>query len=115
MPVQSRGGTQAGRWHSRPTRGGEHVVTMEGMGIRALRDSLTQTIRRVRSGEAVEITHDGKPVAALSPHQPTRLEQLIAEGKLRPSLRAPKRPLPPPLKQTGRITASEALADDRGD
>ena len=33
------------------------------IGIRELRDTLTATIRRVRSGETLEVTHDGEPVA----------------------------------------------------
>jgi len=85
------------------------------IGIRELRDTLTQTIRRVRNGESIEITHDGKPVALLSPHREDHLERLIAEGKVRPPLRPMTYPLPQPLQQTGPISASEALADDRGD
>ena len=85
------------------------------MGIRELRDTLTQTIRRVRNGESIAITHDGEPVALLSPHRVDHLERLIAEGKVRRPLRPMTYPLPKPLKQTGPISASEALADDRGD
>jgi prevent-host-death family protein len=85
------------------------------MGIRELRDTLTQTIRRVRNGESIEITHDGEPVAVLSPHQPDHVERLIAEGKVRPPLRPMTYPLPDPVEQTGPMSASEALADDRGD
>jgi prevent-host-death family protein len=44
-----------------------YVVTMRRMGIRELRDNLTKTIRRVRAGETIEITHDGEPVALLTP------------------------------------------------
>jgi prevent-host-death family protein len=85
------------------------------MGIRELRDTLTQTIRRVRNGESVEVTHDGEPVAMIVPYPEDRISQLIAEGKVRPALRPRTYPLPEPLKQTGPISASEALADDRGD
>ncbi len=88
---------------------------MTRIGIRELRDTLTQTIRRVRNGESIEITHDGNPVARIVPYQEDRRAQLIAEGKLRPAVRPTTYPLPAPLKQTGPITASEALADDRGD
>jgi prevent-host-death family protein len=87
---------------------------MARMGIRELRDTLTQTIRRVRNGESIEITHDGQPVARLVPHSDDRRAQLIAEGKLRPPLR-PLYPLPEPVPVTGPMTASEALQDDRGD
>ena len=88
---------------------------MTRMGIRELRDTLTQTIRRVRNGESIEITHDGKPVARIVPHQEDRLSQLLAEGKVRPAVRPMTYPLPEPGVQTGPMSASEALADDRGD
>jgi len=87
---------------------------MTRLGIRELRDTLTQTIRRVRNGESIEITHDGKPVARIVPYQDDRRAQLIAEGKLRPALR-PLYPLPEAVPVTGPMTASEALEDDRGD
>ena len=88
---------------------------MTRIGIRELRDTLTQTIRRVRNGESIEITHDGKPVAMIVPHQEDLRGRLIAEGKLLPARRPMTFPLPEALKQTGPISASEALADDRGD
>ncbi|MHB1242225.1 MAG: type II toxin-antitoxin system Phd/YefM family antitoxin [Gaiellaceae bacterium] len=87
---------------------------MTRIGIRELRDSLTQTLRRVRTGESIEITHDGKPFARIVPHQEDLVAQLIAEGKARPALK-PLRPLPKPVPVTGPMTASEALEDDRGD
>lgn len=88
---------------------------MVQMGIRELRDTLTQAIRRVRNGETIEITHDGSPVARIVPHRDDPIAQLISEGKLQPARRPRTYPLPPPVKQTGPISASEALADDRGD
>lgn len=91
------------------------MTTVTRIGIRELRDTLTQTIRRVRNGESIAVTHDGTPVALIVPYPEDRISQLIAEGKVRPALRAPTYPLPEPLKQTGPISASEALADDRGD
>ena len=84
------------------------------MGIRELRDTLTQTVRRVREGDTVTVTHDGTPVALIVPYPQDRLAQLVAEGKVRPALR-PLHPLPEPSRVTGPMTASEALEDDRGD
>jgi len=81
------------------------------MGIRELRDTLTSTIRRVRGGETIEVTHDGEPVAVLSPYRRSRLEQLIASGEVTPG-RALERPIIP-LAPTGPMTASEAIEDDR--
>ena len=81
------------------------------MGIRELRDNLTKTIREVRAGESIEITHDGEPVALLSPVVKGRIEQLAAAGLVT----LPKRPLQfrPLHPVTGPMTASEALEEDR--
>jgi len=90
------------------------VTTVTRIGIRELRDTLTQTIRRVRAGESVAVTHDGKPVALIVPYPEDRIAQLVAEGKVRLPLR-PLLPLPEPAPVTGPMTATEALEDDRGD
>jgi prevent-host-death family protein len=81
------------------------------MGIRELRDTLTKTIREVRAGESIEITHDGEPVALLAPVAKDRVESLIAAGLAT----APLRPLelPESLPITGPMSASEALEEDR--
>jgi prevent-host-death family protein len=86
---------------------------MARMGIRELRDNLTKTIRRVRAGETIEITHDGEPVALLSPVRGGRLAQLIAAGEASPgkSLDRPLRRFP----VTGPMTASEAIERDRAE
>jgi prevent-host-death family protein len=83
------------------------------MGIRELRDSLTSTIRRVRAGEVVEVTHDGEPVALLTPIPRTKLERLVAEGLVT----LPEGPLvlPEPRIAPGPLTGSQALQEDRGD
>lgn len=87
------------------------MVTMTRMGIRELRDNLTATIRRVRAGESIEITHDGEPVALLSPLREGRYERLIARGDITPG-----KPLDRPIRRlpaTGSLTASEILERDR--
>ena len=90
------------------------MTTVTNIGIRELRDTLTQTIRRVRNGESIAVTHDGEPVALISPYPRDHIDRLIAEGKVRPPVRPVTYPLPEPAEQTGPISASEALADDRG-
>lgn len=82
------------------------------MGIRELRDTLTATIRRVRAGETIEITHDGRPVAVLSPLGRDPIDELLASGAATPAV-----PLTSPLRRFTplRRTASEALEDDRSD
>jgi prevent-host-death family protein len=81
------------------------------MGIRDLRDTLTATVRRVRGGETIEVTHDGEPVAVLAPYPRDRVERLLLAGDVHRGV-----PLRRPLKRypvvTG-VSASEALEDDR--
>jgi prevent-host-death family protein len=87
---------------------------MRRMGIRELRDTLTATIRRVRAGEAIEVTHDGVPVALLVPVRKSRLEELIAAGHVTPATR----PFTPPRERivvTGDKTASAILQELRAD
>ena len=83
------------------------------IGIRQLRDHLTSTIRRVRDGETFEITHDGQPVALLSPLPADRLARLERAGLLTPAV-----PLTEPLQRfkplSGR-TSEEIIAEDRGE
>jgi prevent-host-death family protein len=53
------------------------------IGIRELRANLGSIVRRVRGGETVELTEHGHPVARLVPlRHPTRLQQLVAEGRV---------------------------------
>lgn len=88
------------------------------IGIRELRQNLSKTIDRVRAGETIEVTKDGDPVARIVPvTYPTKLDQLIAEGKAtkgRGSLTEYLNAHPPRPSTTG-ITASEALQEDRGE
>jgi prevent-host-death family protein len=87
---------------------------MVRIGIRELRDNLTATIRRVRAGEAFEVTHDGEPVAVLSPVKRTRLEGLIASGDITPA----KRPLDlsrPRYPVQGGLTSQQILDELRAD
>lgn len=83
------------------------------MGIRELRDSLTATIRRVRAGETIEVTHHGKPVALIAPVPADRIDRLVASGDV-----APGTPLTRPPRRfpvTGELTASQAIEDDRAE
>jgi prevent-host-death family protein len=85
----------------------------EQIGIRELRDNLTATIRRVREGETIEITHHHERVAVLSPPRVDRIDRLHEASDITPG-KALERPLKrhPP---TGRLTASEALEEDRAE
>ena len=85
----------------------------EQIGIRELRDKLTATIRRVRAGETIEITHHHQPVAVLAPVRRNRLAALIEAGEVTPATRAWEsvEPVPP----EGSLTASQALEEDRAE
>jgi prevent-host-death family protein len=83
------------------------------MGIRQLRDSLTATLRRVRMGETIEVTHHGAPVAVLSPVPADRIDRLVVAGDV-----SRGEPLARPLRRfpvTGEMSASQAVEDDRAE
>jgi prevent-host-death family protein len=83
------------------------------IGIRELRDNLTATIRRVRAGETIEITHHRERVAVLAPAPVDRIGRLHEASDITPGV-----PLDKPLRRypvTGAITASDALQEDRAE
>jgi antitoxin (DNA-binding transcriptional repressor) of toxin-antitoxin stability system len=83
------------------------------IGIRELRDTVTAAIRRVRNGETLEVTHDGEPVAIITPVQRDRMQRLVAGGDVTASS-----PLTEPLRRlrvTGELTAVEAIEEDRAE
>jgi prevent-host-death family protein len=85
----------------------------EQIGIRELRDKLTATIRRVRAGETIEITHHREPVAVLAPVRRNRIDALVRSGELTRG-----KPLNLPIRKfapTTGVTASQALEEDRAD
>jgi prevent-host-death family protein len=85
------------------------------IGIRDLKQNASSVVRRVVSGETVEITDRGRPVARIVPlRHLSAAEQLISEGRMtrasgKLSDHAPLPPVP------GRPLLSEALADLRAD
>ena len=85
----------------------------EQIGIRELRDRLTPTIRRVRDGETIEITHHGRPVATLAPVRTDRFDRLLEASDVTRGA-----PLTRPIRRfapTSGLTAGEALEDDRAE
>jgi len=85
------------------------------MGIKELRDTLTQVLRRVQAGERIEVTRDGEPVAVIVPLADDPLARLVAEGRARPPLRAFRVPDVSDLPRARGRSASDALADGRED
>jgi prevent-host-death family protein len=83
------------------------------LGIRELRDTLTQAIRLVEAGERLEITRDGVPVAVIAPYEDDPLDRLVSSGRATPG-----RPFRPPSRfaeNRGPKTASEILLEGRED
>lgn len=88
------------------------------IGIRELRQNLSEAVRRAENGETIEVTRDGEPVARIVPvTYATKLDQLIAEGKVRPGRRRLREYLaehPPRLARTG-VSTEELIQEDRGE
>jgi len=59
---------------------------MASVGVRELRQRASELLRRVASGETIEITDRGRPVALLSPlPDGSPLERLRAAGEVEPA------------------------------
>ncbi len=86
------------------------------VSVRELRQNLSRYLRRVEKGETLKVLSRGRPAALLTPlpENATALDRLIAAGKAIPA-RGDLATLPPPLKRRGRMTLSEALAEQRAD
>lgn len=81
------------------------------VGVRELRDGLSRHLAEVRSGRVVTVTDHGRPIARIVPvERPTRLEQLRAEGRVRPA-RQRKQRAPEPVTSSG--TVSDLIGEQR--
>lgn len=84
------------------------------VGVRELRQNLSQYLRRVSAGESFEVTEHSQPVAILAP-LPGRnsvLERLMASGRIVPA-RLDLAELGPPAQRSHDLSISEALAEQR--
>lgn len=89
---------------------------MQSIGIRELRQRASEYLRMVESGETVEVTDRGRPVALIVPiRAQDPLERLEATGRMtraKGDLLELGDPLPP---AAGRPLPSEVLAGMRAD
>jgi len=87
---------------------------MERVGVRELRRSASEILRRVAAGETVEVTDRGRPVAVLLKTMPSGLARLEREGLLRRAeldlLDLKRIPLPP-----GAVSPSSVVSEGRAD
>jgi prevent-host-death family protein len=76
------------------------------VGIRELRDHLSSWLEVVASGREITVTDRGRPVARIVPVTGrSKLDQLIAEGKVRPPLRSPEPAnVRPPIPVEGSVS-----------
>jgi len=88
----------------------------ERVGIRELRQNLSVYVKRVREeGRAFEVTERGEPVARLTPLEGrpmSRIEQMIADGRITPPAREWSE-LPEPLPGRPGKPLSQVLQEMR--
>jgi prevent-host-death family protein len=85
---------------------------MTSVGLKTLKNRLSEYVRRAAAGETIAITDRGHTVAEIGPHKSeteTWRERGIREGWLRPAVRGPNWP-PPGIPVPG-LTLEKLLAD----
>jgi prevent-host-death family protein len=94
----------------------DHRVKSQQVGVRELRQNLSQYLHRVTAGERFEVTEHNLPVAILAPlpGRNSALERLTAAGHIVPA-RLDLAKLGPPPERPCEMTISEALAEQRRD
>jgi prevent-host-death family protein len=87
----------------------------DAVGVRELRQNLSVYLRRVKQGEALDVTENGRIVARLIParRDESVVERLMTEGKITPATASLDDLIPP----KGPITAggTRALREQRRD
>jgi prevent-host-death family protein len=94
------------------------MARKEQVSVRELRQNLSVYLRRVKAGEALEVTERGRPVATLRPLTPglsPGLQALLDEGRLQPAIDSRHDDLELPLKLSLRTSASQVLQEQRED
>jgi prevent-host-death family protein len=88
---------------------------MREIGVRELKQTLSETLRSVRQGEIVRVTLRGHPLADIVPAGAAasgdRLRHLIMEGQVTPPARG--RPARAPQLATSSRLASELVVAER--
>jgi prevent-host-death family protein len=92
----------------------EPRLKLERLGVRELRQNLSQYLARVAAAEGFEVTERNLPVAILAPLPGRRsaLERLVADDRIVPA-RLDLMTLGPPKERPHGMTISEALAAQR--
>ena len=91
--------------------------TLEDMavqvGVRELRENLSEWLDRAAAGEDIVVTERGKPKVRLARLETAEeiIDRLVREGRARPALR-PRGPLPPAIPVKGN-PVTDALLEHR--
>lgn len=92
---------------------------MTAVGVKRLKNQLSEYIRRAAGGETIVITDRDRVVAELGPPRPkpeSFMQRGIREGWLRPAIRGPNWPPPPtPIAGYTLERLLEELEADRED
>jgi prevent-host-death family protein len=86
------------------------------IGVRSLKDHLSEILERVAQGEVVTVTRRGRQIARIVP--PTGrsiLDRGLAEGWISRRLDEPPRPVVRQVPLPGTPTTTELIAADRAD
>lgn len=82
------------------------------VGVRELRESLSEWLDRAAAGEDVIVTERGKPKVRMSAATGEHIiDQLVREGRAR-AAKGPRGPLPPPIPVKGN-PVTDALLEQR--
>jgi prevent-host-death family protein len=83
------------------------------IGVRELKDHLSEVLDRAEKGEIVRVTDRGRPKAIIGPLPGgDRIAQGIVEGWLTPGTGGP---FPPVRRVKADMTVQEMLDEDRGE
>lgn len=77
---------------------------MDAVGIRELRNHLSEYLERVRAGDEILVTDRGRAIARVVPlHGVRTLDRLVADGIVTPAA-TPKRAAPRPRSTAGTVS-----------
>jgi antitoxin (DNA-binding transcriptional repressor) of toxin-antitoxin stability system len=95
---------------------------MASTGIRELKDNLSHYVRRIEAGERIAVTAHGRIVAELGPptgttrgRGPSRYDELVAAGIVRPPLESGDPLADWPNLRLPAGAAAELIDSDRGE
>ena len=111
--LKSRPHTERALRFDRPHAHVLHLMHMDTIGVRELRQRASAVLRRVERGDVVGVTDRGRLVAVLGPpSMATGAGALIGAGRVRPALASAQ---PPPEPVGADLSIASVLRDLRAD